>query len=284
MSVAAPPRPRDASRVAPPLPSWSASLMALVRRGLRDRRRSTLIWGLSLGTYGGFMAAVYPSIQGSLDQMLANYPSALKQAFDVTSMHTVEGYIQTEMFSLIVPLALGYFVIHAITGPTVDAEDRGHLDTTLSLPISRTVLMASACVVAAMTAAAVMAVTGLITFTVGRIAGTGISPGLVTAGVLGVLPLALLAGGVAAVAAGALHRGRAAAGIALGTLIAMYAFDLAGKLAHSLDALRWLSAFKYYGSPMRDGIDPLSFAGMTVAAALLMAAGTLLLERRDVLH
>ena len=284
MSAGAPPLPRAADLVSLPEPGWPDSLRAVVRRGLRDRRRSMLIWGLSLGTYGGFMAAVYPSIQGSIDQMVSNYPAALKQAFDVSSMNTVEGYIQAEMFSLIVPLAIGYFAIRAITGPTVGAEGRGHLDTILSLPISRSVLMAGSCVVAAVTAAAVMALTGAMTFVVGRVAGTHISLGLVTAGVLGVLPLALFAGGIAAVASGARHGGRAASGIALGALVAMYAIDLAGKLAHSLESIRWASAFKYYGAPMRDGIDPASFIGLTVVGALLMVAGAVLLERRDVLH
>lgn len=74
--------------------------------------------------------------------MVKKLPAALKQAFDVPSMNTVERYIQAEMFSLIVPPAIGYFTIRAITGPTVGAEERGHLDTILSLPISRSVLIA----------------------------------------------------------------------------------------------------------------------------------------------
>ncbi len=282
MSVAA--APRTATVRPPQPPNWTGTMRALVRRGLRDSRRSTVTWSLSLGAYGGFMAAVYPSIQHSLDQVLKSYPAALKQAFDVTSMSTVEGYIQTEMFSLIVPLALGYFVIHAITGPTVGAEARGELDTLLSLPVSRRALMAGTCVVAALTAAIVMVSTGVMTFVIGRIAGTQISAGLVAAGVCGVLPLALLAGGIAAVAAGAMHSGRGASGLAIGLLVAMYAIDLVGKLAHSLAAIRWASAFQYYGSPMRDGIDPLSFIGMTAVAIALMVAAALLLERRDILH
>lgn len=281
LTTAPPPAPALAIRSAP---GSITGLGAFVRRGLRDRRRTTLIWGLALGTYGGFMAAVYPSIQGSLDQLLKHYPSALKQAFDVTSMRTVEGYIQTEMFSLIVPLVIGYFVIRAITAPTAGAEERGQLDAILSLPVSRSVLMAGACLVAALSACAVMLLTGAMTFIVGRLAGTHISLGLVTAGVLGVLPLGLLGGGIAAVAAGAMRGGRGASGIALGALLAMYALDLVGKLAHSLDWFRWASAFKYYGSPMRDGIDPLSFAGMTVLAAVLMLVGARLFERRDLIH
>jgi hypothetical protein len=37
------------------------------------------------------------------------------------------------------------------------------------------------------------------------------------------------------------------------------------------------------GSAIQDGIDPLAFAGVTLAGIVLAAAGALLLERRDVL-
>jgi ABC-2 type transport system permease protein len=71
--------------------------------------------------------------------------------------------------------------------------------------------------------------------------------------------------------------------IASGTLVGMYVIDLVGKLADAAEPLRAVSAFKYYGSAIQDGIDPLAFAGLTLAGVLLAAAGALLFERRDVL-
>jgi ABC-2 type transport system permease protein len=259
-------------------------LRAVVRRGLLDRRRSVLTWGLSLGSLSGFMAAIYPSIQSSIDEMVKNYPAAFKEAFDVGAMNTVEGYIHAEMFSLIVPLAIGYFAIRAVAGPIVGAEERGHLDTVLALPVSRTVLITGTYLAAGLIAAAIMILTGVMTFVAGSVAGTHISLGLVAAGVMGVWPLALLFGGVAAVAAGALHSSRMVNGIALGTLVAMYALDLAGRLAHGLEPIRWASAFRYYGAPLRDGIDPASFIGLAGVGIVFLMVGAALLERRDVLH
>lgn len=265
-------------------PDLQASLRAVIRRGLLDRGRAVLTWGLSLGTYGAFMAAIYPSIRTSIEKIAKSYPGGLKQAFGVEAMNTVEGYIHAEMFSLIVPLALGFFVIRAIAGATVGAEERGHLDTILALPISRRVLIAGSYLVTAVSAAAIMALTGAMVFVGGRIAGTHISLGLVAAGVAGVWPLALFASGVSAVACGALHSSRTATGVAMGVLVGMYALDVAGRLAHGLESIRWASAFRYYGAPMRDGIDPAAFLGLAAVGALLLLAGALLLERRDILH
>ena len=117
-------------------------------------------------TWGG-LAAIYPSIQTTVQQVAAKYPAGLKEAFDVQTLNTVEGYVQAEMFSLIVPLAMGYFAIRAVSGATVGAEERGYLDTILALPVSRTVLIAGSYVVAAVICAAIMALTGAMTFIVG---------------------------------------------------------------------------------------------------------------------
>ena len=279
---------RPASAIAAPrrrsAPRWQASLRAMIRRGLLDRRRAILTWGLSLGSLSAFMAAIYPSIRSSIDQIAKNYPAGLKEAFGVQAMNTVEGYIHAEMFSLIVPLAMGYFAIRVVTGATVGAEERGYLDTILALPVSRTVLIAGSYVVAAVACAAIMALTGAMTFIVGRVAGTGISVGLVAAGVMGVWPLAMVFGGVAALASGVLRNARTVTGLSVGILVAMYTLDVAGRLASGLEAIRWISAFRYYGAPMRDGIDPASFIGLTAVGVLLLIIGALMLERRDVLH
>lgn len=284
MSVHAPANDVAAGPSHRELPPATASLRAVVRHEWRGRRRGVLIWGGSLGAFGAFLAAVYPSIQKSIEQVAKHYPAGLKEAFGVHELNTVEGYIHAELFSLIVPLALGYFMIRAVATSTVGAEERGHLDTILALPISRRVLIVGTYVVAAGACAAVLAVIGVMTYISGSLAGTQISLGRVAAGVMGVWPLAVLAGGVAALAAGALHTARAVNGIALGTLVAMYALDLVARLAPRLSGLRRFSAFHYYGAPLRDGIDPLSFFGLGFVGMLLVVLGSLLLERRDILH
>ena len=61
----------------------------------------------------------------------------------------------------------------------------------------------------------------------------------------------------------------------------MYVIDLVGRLDPSLSGIRYVSVFRYYGNAIEDGIDPLSFFGVTVAAVILCGIGAWLLERRD---
>ena len=265
-------------------PTTFVALGAAVRRGLLDQRRAVLTWGGSLGALGAFMAAIYPSVKDSVSKAMASYPSGLKHAFGIESINTVEGYVHAELFSLIVPLAVGFFAVRSVTRATVVAEERGYLDTILSLPLSRRLLMASSYLVAAAVSAAILVVAGALTWVVGRLAGTGISPGLTAAGAIGVWPLAIFFAGVAALAAGFLHRSVTVTGVATGALVGMYAIDLAGRLASPIEPLRWASAFRYYGAPMRDGIDPAAFVGLSGAGILLALIGAILFERRDVLH
>jgi len=257
---------------------------AVVRRGWAEQRRAVLTWGGSLGVYGAFMAAIYPSIQDTIDQVSRNYPSALAEAFGVSSMSTVEGYLHAEMYSLIVPIALCVFAARSIGRPLVGAEEEGRLDTLLSLPLPRGVLVAGAFATTALLCAAIMVVTGVLTYVAGALAGTGISAGDVAAGVFGVWPLAVFFAGVAVLGTGLLHRSASVVGATAGAVAAMYAVDLASRLSDALEPLRWGSAFHYYGSPMLDGIDPAAFAGLTLAGVLLAVAGAWRFGCRDIRH
>ena len=70
-------------------------------------------------------------------------------------------------------------------------------------------------------------------------------------------------------------------GALAGVLVGMYVIDLVGRLDKSLDGIRYISVFRYYGNAIRDGIDPAAFIGVTAVAVAVAALGTVLFERRD---
>jgi ABC-2 type transport system permease protein len=120
------------------------------------------------------------------------------------------------------------------------------------------------------------------TLAAATVVGAHPSPLVLGRGMANVWPLAMLFAGVAALACGRLHRAAPVTAIATGALVGMYVIDLVGKLADPVAPLRRLSAFRYYGSAVRDGIDPVAFAALALAGVALAAIGALLLERRDV--
>lgn len=274
------PAPEESVAVAP---SQRRSVRAVVRRGLRDHRRAWLTWGGPLGAMSALMAAIWPSVEGALDEALEGYPEALKEAFNIREITTVEAYIDAETMSLIVPLAVAFLAVRIVTRAISVAEEQRYLDTVLAAPVSRGALVAGAFAVAAIVVAVVLAVTTLLTWVVALLAGTDASLVVLGRGAANVWPLSMLFAGVAMLAAGRLHRSAQVTAIATGTLVGMYVIDLVGKLADPVEPLRYVSAFKYYGSAIQDGIDPLAFAGLTIAGLVLAVAGAVLLRRRDVL-
>ena len=263
-------------------PSRLASLRAYMARALRDRRRAPLTWGVPLAAMCALEVALYPSIEDSLDTMLESYPEGLREAFGIGELNSVEAFLDAEMFSLIVPLAIAFFAVRSMARAIVVPEENGHLDTLLATPLTRRTLVAGAVAVTAIMTGVLLAVVWAGSMVAGVAADTGMSAGTIGAGVLNVWPLAMFFAGVAMLATGLMHRSAPVTGVAAGALIAMYVIDLVGKLSEPAEPFRVISVFKYYGSAIQDGIDPLAFAGVTAAALVLAAFGALLFERRDV--
>jgi ABC-2 type transport system permease protein len=271
------------TRVAPPAAQpRPAVLRALVRRGLADSRRVPLVWGGALGVMSALVVLLYPSIRESLAQTMDSFPAGVKQAFGITDMGTVEAFLNGEMFSLFLPLAVAYLAIRCVAAAIVGAEEHGYLDTLLATPVDRRTLVAGAFATAAILVAATLLVTGALTLAGGVLAGEPIALDHLAGALAGVWGLALFFAGCATLASGLVHRASTVLGIATGVLAAMYLVDVLGKLAPAVSELRWLSAFRLYGSPLTTGLDVAGLVALLVAASLLAALGAVLHRRRDV--
>lgn len=62
----------------------------------------------------------------------------------------------------------------------------------------------------------------------------------------------MFAAGVAMLVTGVSQQAGVVTGVASGTLIGMYVLDLLGRLADSVEPVRWLSVFRYYGTAAVD--------------------------------
>jgi beta-exotoxin I transport system permease protein len=246
----------------------TAQLRALIASHLSDRRRSVLAWGLPLGLFSAFIVAIFPSVETSISKAVRGYPQGLKEAFGIGQLTSVEQYLQAEMLSLIVPLALGYLAVRAVASGLTGAAESGRLDVLLSAPVSRGRVVAAGFLATAVELAAVLLVTGILCGIGSLLAGAGLDAGRA-------------AEGFATIAAGFSLRTSVVTGSVAGLLVAMYVIDLVGRLDTGLSGLRYLSVFKYYGNAIEDGIEPLAFLGVTIAACILAAIGAWLFERRD---
>lgn len=256
-------------------------MTALIAAQLRDRRRALLAWGLPLGLMSALIVAIYPSVEDALAEAIRDYPPALKEAFGIGELANVEQYLEAEMLSLIVPLAVGYLAVRSVASGLSGAAESGRLDVLLSAPVSRGRLVAAGFAATAIELAAVLAVSLLLTAAGSALADAGLSLGATLAGFADVWPLALLFAGLGIVVTGLSLRTSVVTGSVAGVLVGMYVADLIGRLDTNLDWVRYGSVFRYYGDAIEDGIEPLAFCGVLAAAVGLAALGGLLFERRD---
>ena len=106
---------------------------------LYDQRRSFIGWALGVGALVIVMAAMWPSVRSmpGLDKFVRNYPEALRKLFNLKTFKTGSGYLNTELFSLMIPALFLVFGIGHGARLIAGEEDERTLDVLLSTGCSR---------------------------------------------------------------------------------------------------------------------------------------------------
>src|SRR5262249_2403189 len=157
---------------------------------------------LPLGLWSAFIVLIFPSVEGALSKAVKSYPPALKEAFGVGALTNVEQYLQAEMLSLIVPLALGYLAVRAVASGLSGAAQTGRLAVSPPAPAPRPRLAAASFAATAVELAIVLVIAVLLTGLGSLVSGADLSLGSALAGYANVWPLALVFAGLGIVATG----------------------------------------------------------------------------------
>jgi len=259
----------------------------VLRRALGDRVRTLAAWCVGAAAYLAMIVAVYPSIRNAsgISDLAKHYPDVLKELFGMgagINLASAAGYLDTELFSLMLPLFLLAMAIGTGAGTLAGEHEAGLLELVVAAPLKRgSVVVAKAVglTVELAALAAAMIVTLLIA---GPLADMSLDRPRMAAAVLAAALLALMHGALAlAVGAATRHRASAigvpAALAAVGYLVA----GLAG-LADWLSPFRYLSPFHYAGrAPLESGVDASGLIVLAIVTVVLVGAAATLFQRRD---
>ncbi|AHY47948.1 ABC-2 family transporter protein [Rubrobacter radiotolerans] len=264
----------------------SGTLGTLVAHTLRLQLKSVLIWGGVLGTYSAAIVASYLTFGDTeqLDQIMSAYPQELLEAFGITDMSTLEGYLAGQIFNL-APLALAFFPILALSSAIAGSEERGTIDVLLGNPVPRWQVVVASFVATAVSLLAIVAITGALMYGTAVLADLELDFVASVEAVLNLWPISLFFGGLALLCSALFHRRALAIAVPGLVLFAMYLADTLGRISKDLEAYRDFSVFYYYApeeSAIIDGIDWASFAGITALAVLFMLLAVLVFRRRDI--
>ncbi len=260
----------------------------ILAQGLRDRRRSLVLWSLGVAVYIGVIAAVWPSISGAqgMQGIMEQMPQALLDLMGASDydISTGAGYVSGELFGFMIPIFVLVLTIGAGAAAIGGAEERGTLDLVLSHPIARRrVLMQSAALVAiesfifGLVIVVSLAIASPLTdLRIGFANLVGAATGIAMLG---------LAVGWVALAIGAATGSRVIALAVTGSVSALT--YLAGSLAGLVDFLhnaRWFSPFFYAnsGSPLEHGYTWWHGGVLAAVGVVAIVIGANAFDRRNI--
>jgi ABC-2 type transport system permease protein len=247
----------------------------------RKYLRTALFWTLAFGLYTALILATFPSFRDSGALSTENYPDALMEAFNIQDMTQVTNYLESQITSY-APLVIAFFTIMTFAGAIAGSEERGALDITLGNPLPRRVLVLANRIAVSVLLFGILFVTGLITWVTALLIDVDLGLGTAMAGFLNIFPITMAFGSLALALSVRLRSRGAVIGISFAVVFLMYLIDIIGKISSDFVDLRWISAFRFYGSALMNGVDWGNIAILLAVAIVLLLAAIALFERRDI--
>lgn len=241
-------------------------------------------WTVGIVAFTVVNIAFWPSLEGSESlASLQDTSGDLLEAFGAQNIATPEGYLDGQMFALMLPLLLSGMAIAMATALTAGDEDAGRLELLHALPVARRTVWLARFGAVLCAVAAVSAVVAAATVLATRLFSLEVSAPRVVAATFGCAALAVFHAAVGYLVAGAGRARAVAVGAAVLVLVAGYVASFVFPLSDALDGAQKASPWYWAlgAQPITDGIDPLPVVGLLAVTATLVAVGTLLLERRD---
>jgi ABC-2 type transport system permease protein len=259
-------------------------LADVFRKTFRDQRRALVGWGAATAVLVLLMAALWPSVRDMFDDdLLAGYPEAMARLFNLEAMGTGAGFLNAELFSIILP---GMFIAYGIgRGARLVAgeEQDGTLEMIVVSRVTRTSILLHKAAGLAVGIAALGIVLFASVVLASAVAGMGIS---LTHAAVGAFAMVLIGiqHGLLTLAVGAATGRRGPAITVAGSAAALaYLLHVIGALVDAVAPWQPLSPFTQAISagPVSATL-PLGFVWLALAAVVFVAAALPLFDRRDI--
>lgn len=257
--------------------------MALV-----DYRRGMTGWGIGIFAGVLLMSAFYPSLVSieGLDELLEAYPDALLSLFGIergNDFTSAIGYLEGEVFSFIVPLAMIGFGVAVGARFIAGEEERGTIGLTLARPVSRARFVVARAAALGTLTAAIGVVVLVALLAAGPVFDLSAPFGNTLAIVTSTTALGVLYGSISLAAGAATGRRAVASATGWGLGILAYLWNGLAPITTGLEDLAWLSPYEWAlgEHPLRSGFDVAGLALLVVASAAVVMGAVVAFGRRD---
>lgn len=255
-------------------------------KSLRDQRMSLMFWGIGVAALSLLTVLFYPSVKDVPDfSKLFEDQEALTRvlAGGFTDLTSPEGYLNSQLYSLLVPILFLIFTIGRGSGAIAGEEENGTLDILLSNPTVRLqVLMQkfAAMVVATSVLAFVLWLSVVVG---GAIVDMGLSPWRIAQVTLSAVLLGVLFGALALMLGSAFGKRGLSTGIAGAVAVGTYFIYAFAPLVEGIEPVEKVFPFYYYigADPLTNGLNLVHAAVLIGITAVLLVGAIVTFNRRD---
>jgi ABC-2 type transport system permease protein len=254
-------------------------------KSLRDQRRGLIGWSIGLALLVILETALWPSVRAmpELEKLLANYPEAMRKLFNVEAMTTGAGFLNVELYSMLLPALFLVFAIGRGARLIAGEERTGTLEVLLTTPVPRLRVLLEKAAALAVSVAALGVVLFATTAVSGLLAGMEIPLAHLAAAAAAMVLLGIEHGWLALAVGAATGRRGLAIGIPGSIAVAGYVLYVMATLVEAVEPFGAASPFHQAleGGPIGAGF-PAAYGWMALGAVLVLIASLPVFARRDV--
>ncbi len=262
-------------------------MLETARYEVDRRRRGTVVLTAGISLVAVFFIALYPSFQTAdidIDQMIEAWPPAMREAFGLVTLASIEGFLAVELYNFVWVIVLGLYFAYLAAGLIADDIEGDRMDLLCSLPVSRTRVLFEKFAALVVPILAVNVVVGSLVYA-GTIAiGEPIDAlGLVMVHLLSI-PYLLLCATIGLVFSVKFDRGDVAKRAAIAAIFALYLLDSIAGSVEEISVVQSLTPSGYYDPTaiLVQETYAIGDAGvLLVATAVVLVGARVLFVRRD---
>lgn len=253
----------------------------------RGHWKSFVSWAAVLIVMNSIELSVYPTMSKSGDSMksfLDSFPEGFKKMFRMEDYFSGPGFLNTELFSLIIPMVMIGVGLAWGAGATADDEERGTADMLFALPITRSRILWSR-LIAMISALALLAVINFINLIIGsKFVDMELNASHLAAGSLGCFLIGMLFAAFGALFGAASGKRGASLGIGAGIAILFYVFYTLTAIVSKFNLIKPINPFQWLidANQLIDGFDLLTDLKFFILSAVAALAASWIINRRDI--
>lgn len=249
------------------------------------RVRATAVLTVAVSLYTAFIVWYYSALEDvDYEQIFADLPPAMVEAFGIDALGTVEGFLGVQVFNFVWLLGLGLYFAYAAAGLIATDIENERLDLLLSLPVSRARFLFEKASSLLLPLVVLNVVVGVVIAGLVVAIGESVDPLYLGLAHLFSVPYLLVCGAVGLVCSVSVDRATIAERAAVGVVFALYLLESVVGGGTDVEWLQYLSPTNYYEptpilvSGTYDLVDP---AVLLVVFFVLVLLARVQFQRRD---